>query len=212
MPSTIPSTSSSRSNRRDRQAPSILDPYQAGDNLSALQGYLNSEASEWKRPEAVRDSFYLAASCSSPTDDSSPTKAVVQSAYQESFIKNREECTALISKFYTSLGTFATPHGFTQEAQRRYADFSGIKKTLLKHTAYKSLHSECIDEMKEDESIVMFNMFANLYPNGQLQDNAQTRDLSKTLFEGCKSYSDPTIGPTAKSPKTMRCEYTEWIF
>lgn len=192
--------------------PTILDPYQAGDDLLALQDYLKSEASAWKRPEAVRDSFYLAKSSPSSTGDSSPPKVVAHSAYQESFIKNCEDCTALISKFYTSLGTFATPHGLTQEAQRRYADFSAIKRTLLKHTAYRSLHSECMAEMKEDESTVMVNMFANLYPNGQLQDNAQTRDLSKTLFEGCKSYSDPTIGPTAKSDATMLCEYAEWIF
>jgi len=168
-------------------------------------------ASAWKRPEAVRKSFYLAESSSSSFEDSSPIKPVVQSSYQKSSIKDRMECTALISRFYTSLGDFATPHGFTQEAQRRYADFSAVRNTLEEHTAYQDLWLQCTEKMEKDEDTVMFNVFANLYPDGYLQDNAQIRKLSRTLFEECKSYSDPTLGPTAKSDATMFCEYTEWI-
>ena len=211
MPSTIPSTAPSRSNSRDRQAPSILDPYQAGDNLLALQDEMKSEASAWKRPEAVRNSFYLAESFSSSFEHSSPIKPAVQSSYQKSSIKDQMECTALISKFYTSLGTFATPHGFTQEAQSRYAEFSAVKNTLKKHTAYQDLWLQCTEKMENDEDTVMFNVFANLYPDRYLQDNAETRDLSKILFEECESYSNPTLGPTVKSDATMFCEYTEWI-
>lgn len=165
----------------------------------------------WDRPEAVGESFYTGVSSPSSTKNKSSSKVMQMSSYQASSVKDRKECTALVSDFYVSLGTFATPHGFTQEIQNRYANLSAIKKTLLEHTAYKSLYPECIEEMDKDESKVMFNVFANLYPNGHLQDNAQTRDLSKTLFEGCKSYSDPTLGSTAKSDATMFCEYTEWI-